>query len=431
MNTVNVKLKRLKPNAVIPKYATDGDAGADLYSTKKVVLEPGECMIIPTGWAVEIPKGWEWQIRPRSGLSYKRKLMVINSPGTVDCGYRGEVGVIMYNPTTGTIKIEAGERIAQAVLKEVTQAEFEVVDELSTTERGEGGFGSTGTTDVKKKESASNTLPDLKELAKQQKESSEEDKEIKKVVEQSEEVAEVAEEELPETTTSTGNEALIDPANPITIGNDDTPTEEIIPEPKTDQGAVALLGDDKAEPVIVPAKTDNITDNPEIQEKVESIKEALKDIISEDTTDEPTALANSQYVEQEESSEDEMVEEEEPEVEETETEEDEPVEEDSNVTPKPKQVEQQEEVTFTINSTQITEADYEKYTPFYEQAIEAMAKRKEDTDLLNRVRAITNEDHIKGFLIASILRNNKEGVRTVVVTELRNVLKEIEENNKK
>lgn len=162
----------LEENAHIPSYAHFGDAGADLYAYLKedVSIKPGETIMIPTGISVAIPKGYELQIRPRSGLSAKTKLRVANAPGTIDSGYRGQICVIMENiaapikdiaydfdnnghPIITSIlhgeeyTIHNGDRIAQAVLSEVPQASYMVVNELSSLEeddRGEGGFGSTG-----------------------------------------------------------------------------------------------------------------------------------------------------------------------------------------------------------------------------------------------------------------------------------------------
>jgi len=131
----------------LPSYAKHGDAGMDLRSVDSVVIKPGEKQILNTGLRVEIPYGYEIQIRPRSGLSNKTKLRVANAPGTIDHAYRGLIGVIMDNIGTEDEHIKAGDRIAQAVLAVVPRLEWEPVvnaDELSTTDRGEGGFGSTG-----------------------------------------------------------------------------------------------------------------------------------------------------------------------------------------------------------------------------------------------------------------------------------------------
>ncbi|PEF71697.1 MULTISPECIES: dUTP diphosphatase [Bacillus cereus group] len=164
-----VKVKRLHEDAVIPKYAKPGDSGFDLVAIEDVIIEPGETKVIPTGLAFEISNGYEMQVRPRSGISRKTKLRVVL--GTIDSGYRGEVGVIVDNTwqdtnretprfqlsdgrseysggayyVKGTYKIHKGDRIAQGVLTVVGHTTFEEVEELSESERGEGGYGSTGT----------------------------------------------------------------------------------------------------------------------------------------------------------------------------------------------------------------------------------------------------------------------------------------------
>lgn len=166
---INVKIKRLHPDAVIPRYAHEFDAGFDLVAVEEVVIEPGETKLVRTGLAISLPPGYELQVRPRSGISLRTKLRV--ALGTVDSGYRGEIGVIIdntlnYNDLTvgcalkvggglellsegyevplGTYIIRKGDRIAQAVIKPVEQAHFVEVDELDETERGENGFGSSG-----------------------------------------------------------------------------------------------------------------------------------------------------------------------------------------------------------------------------------------------------------------------------------------------
>jgi dUTP pyrophosphatase len=142
-----VKVKRVSPDAVIPAYQTPGAAAMDLVAcipgNGKITLWPGEpAELVPTGIAIELPEGYEAQVRPRSGLSLKG-VVVANSPGTVDEDYRGEVKVIMRNHGA-THVVHHGDRIAQLVIARVRQAELVAVDELSTTKRGDGGFGSTG-----------------------------------------------------------------------------------------------------------------------------------------------------------------------------------------------------------------------------------------------------------------------------------------------
>lgn len=130
--------------ATVPVYATAGAAGADLCCLERFSLEPGERKLIPTGLRFEVPVGYEVQIRPRSGLALKKGISMVNTPGTIDSDYRGEIGVILINLGSEPVGFEVGERIAQMVLCPVVQAEFEVVADLDESERGEGGFGSTG-----------------------------------------------------------------------------------------------------------------------------------------------------------------------------------------------------------------------------------------------------------------------------------------------
>lgn len=132
----------------LPQYASSGAAGADLraYVPEDRVLRPGERALIPTGVSLEIPAGYEGQVRPRSGLAVRHGLTVLNAPGTIDSDYRGEVGVPLINLGQEPVVIERGMRIAQLVIAAVTQATFQVEHNLSQTERGAGGFGSTGTT---------------------------------------------------------------------------------------------------------------------------------------------------------------------------------------------------------------------------------------------------------------------------------------------
>lgn len=127
-----------------PFYATTGSAGFDISSTEELTLLPGEKAIVGTGLFFEIPEGYELQIRPRSGNAAKHSVTVLNSPGTIDSDYRGEVKVILFNAGKKPFPIKAGDRIAQGVVSRVFQLKFEFVKELSETERGEGGFGSTG-----------------------------------------------------------------------------------------------------------------------------------------------------------------------------------------------------------------------------------------------------------------------------------------------
>lgn len=151
---MQVKIKKLHPDAVIPKYATSGSSGFDLVAIEDVELKPGETKLVKTGLAVDVGAGWELQVRPRSGVSLKTSLRVANAPGTVDSDYRGEVCVIMTNNSFPIVEgamitkvihnIKKGERIAQGVVCAVEQAEFVEVESLDDTSRATGGFGSTG-----------------------------------------------------------------------------------------------------------------------------------------------------------------------------------------------------------------------------------------------------------------------------------------------
>jgi len=141
---IKVKIKKIKDNAVIPKYAHEGDAGVDLYSTEDYTLKPGERTLVSTGIKIALPPGHEAQVRPKSGLAIKHGISVVNTPGTVDAGYRGEVCCIVINHGNEEFKIEKEKKIAQMVFNKVEEAEFEEVEELDGTKRGEGGFGSTG-----------------------------------------------------------------------------------------------------------------------------------------------------------------------------------------------------------------------------------------------------------------------------------------------
>jgi dUTP pyrophosphatase len=131
----------------LPSYATAGSAGVDLAAAIEaaLVLAPGERRKIPTGIALALPEGWEGQVRPRSGLALRHGVTVLNSPGTIDADYRGEIEVILANLGSAPVTISRGERIAQLVIAPVTRAEWQVTADLPRTRRGAGGFGSTGT----------------------------------------------------------------------------------------------------------------------------------------------------------------------------------------------------------------------------------------------------------------------------------------------
>jgi dUTP pyrophosphatase len=139
-----VKVRRIDPEARIPRYEHPGDSGADLYSLVDCVLQPSERKAIPTGLCAEVPIGFELQIRPKSGLALGNGVTVLNTPGTIDAGYRGEIKVITINLGSEAYPIKKGQKIAQIVVAPVIQADFEEVGELSESKRGTGGFGSTG-----------------------------------------------------------------------------------------------------------------------------------------------------------------------------------------------------------------------------------------------------------------------------------------------
>jgi len=141
-----ILIKRLSKNISLPKYETDGSSGMDLAANlnNNVEIKPGDTAIIPTGLALSIPKNFEVQIRPRSGLAAKKQISVLNTPGTIDADYRGELKVILINLSKDTFVVEKGLRIAQMVLCPVIKATLKEVDKLENTPRGSGGLGSTG-----------------------------------------------------------------------------------------------------------------------------------------------------------------------------------------------------------------------------------------------------------------------------------------------
>ena len=142
-----ILIKRLSKEVSLPKYETIGSSGMDLAANidSNINIKPGKIAIIPTGLALSIPKGFEVQLRPRSGLAAKHKVSVLNTPGTIDSDYRGEIKVILINLNDVPFKVEKGLRIAQMVVCPIVQAKLREVDDLSKTERDKGGFGSTGT----------------------------------------------------------------------------------------------------------------------------------------------------------------------------------------------------------------------------------------------------------------------------------------------
>jgi dUTP pyrophosphatase len=144
-HTVEVALRRVDPDLPLPAYAHPGDAGADLLAARDVELGPGERALVPTGVAIALPDGYVGLVHPRSGLAARLGVTVLNAPGTVDAGYRGEILVNLINHDRDSVaKISRGDRIAQLVVQRVERVEFTVVDELPETVRGAGGHGSTG-----------------------------------------------------------------------------------------------------------------------------------------------------------------------------------------------------------------------------------------------------------------------------------------------
>ena len=141
-----ILIKRLSKEVALPKYETDGSSGLDLaaFTDKNIEIKPGKSVIIPTGLAVAIPKNFEIRIRPRSGLAAKNQISVLNTPGTIDADYRGELKVILINLSDKSFIVEKGLRIAQMVLCPIVKATLKEVESLENTERGSSGFGSTG-----------------------------------------------------------------------------------------------------------------------------------------------------------------------------------------------------------------------------------------------------------------------------------------------
>lgn len=145
---IKVKVSRLNKQALIPSYMSAGAAGCDVHACLEhsLMIKPGERYAVPTGLSVEIPEGYEIQVRPRSGLAFKKGLTVINAPGTVDSDYRGEIKVLVVNLGSENVEIVPQDRIAQLVLQKVDQIQWQETESLNSTERGTGGFGSTGVT---------------------------------------------------------------------------------------------------------------------------------------------------------------------------------------------------------------------------------------------------------------------------------------------
>jgi dUTP pyrophosphatase len=145
VSSVQVLITRLDPELPLPRYAKGGDAGADIVSRIDITLAPGERALVPTGIAIALPDGYVALVHPRSGLAIKHGVTMVNSPGTVDAGYRGELQVILINhDRSESVSFKRGDRIAQLVIQRVERAEFVEVHELPGSGRGTGGFGSTG-----------------------------------------------------------------------------------------------------------------------------------------------------------------------------------------------------------------------------------------------------------------------------------------------
>ena len=142
--TVPLRIKRLQPDVELPSYAHPGDAGLDIRSAEEAVLQPGERRLIGTGLAMALPEGYAAFVQPRSGLAARHGISIVNTPGLIDCHYRGEVKVILVNLGGEPFRVKKGDRIAQMVIQRVERAEVLEVEELEDTSRGEGGFGSTG-----------------------------------------------------------------------------------------------------------------------------------------------------------------------------------------------------------------------------------------------------------------------------------------------
>jgi dUTP pyrophosphatase len=141
---VTVRFMKLEEGATLPAYAHSGDAGMDLVAFQEMTIPPGDAALVRTGLSMQLPPGTEAQVRPRSGLALKRKVTVLNTPGTIDEGYRGEIGVILINHGKEDFTVEKGMKIAQLVIKPVLQVGIEEAASLSETDRGAGGFGSSG-----------------------------------------------------------------------------------------------------------------------------------------------------------------------------------------------------------------------------------------------------------------------------------------------
>jgi dUTP pyrophosphatase len=144
--SMELKIQQLHESAIVPRYAHPGDAGLDLFAIEYQEILPGETQLIKTGIAIALPFGYEAQIRPRSGLALKHSITVLNSPGTIDAGYRGEIGIILINHGKKSFQIIPGMKIAQMIIAPFIQTNITVVRNLDSTSRANKGFGSTGST---------------------------------------------------------------------------------------------------------------------------------------------------------------------------------------------------------------------------------------------------------------------------------------------
>ncbi|GAA7679275.1 dUTP diphosphatase [Helicobacter pylori] len=141
---MKIKIQKIHPNALIPKYQTEGSSGFDLHAVEEVVIKPHSVGLVKIGICLSLEVGYELQVRTRSGLALNHQVMVLNSPGTVDNDYRGEIKVILANLSDKDFKVQVGDRIAQGVVQKTYKAEFIEYEQLDETSRGSGGFGSTG-----------------------------------------------------------------------------------------------------------------------------------------------------------------------------------------------------------------------------------------------------------------------------------------------
>lgn len=462
MSKVKVKIKLLHPAAKVPMKAHVTDAGVDLHAIERMVIAAGETAMVRTGLSVEMPVGYEWQIRPRSGFSFKKKVLVINSPGTVDAGFRGEVGVLLYNASPGTVKIDKGDRIAQAVLNELPVVEFEVVDELSASDRGECGFGSTGMTETVEKKHSTNALPSIEEL----KQSKVEEEPIvittasptslgtttdpeevppsgiaattnpnklqivdtfrgvddieKEMAEEEVEQPEVEEPEVEETETEEDEPVEETPEDEVEEDGFVVSTEE---ELLNNGNLVALLDEEGVASAVTEADTFNVTDNPEIVKTVQEI-DLITEVVeklSDNQMVRNLVADNKSFI---------VIDE---------------VKEAFEVL----RCKTPDDVAITANmiiqefmckdifatkdeaetvSLDITDSDdYNKYSPMVDQAIESFCKTEEGKaqyDLAVEVKGDGVGD-IKDKVILKIIENQIAGDRTVVVAELKKVLDSI------